>query len=828
MKDDAPHRRPAQALLTDGTMVLVRTVEQGDRRQLENARRKMSFDSPRPRLSSAGPRSAHSVPDTGCTPARRGHRALLAERARRAVGLVEYHADTDTPDVAEFAVAVPDGVTAFTADAASENHEVPRLFAGLGLSTSRRFEGSETHCFIDLYEDETHRTTTDMRGRIVDKPGLEPLLSPRAIAVVGVGRRPGPPGRALPHHLREAGHGGRLFAVNPVAEAIQGVPSYPSVSALPVIPDLAVVVNPTACVPAAAQECGKAGVRALAVVTGGLDARQTADLLTACRTHGMRLVGPDCLGVADTDPAHRFDATFAATHPRPRTAGVAAQSGGVGIALLHPESFGNPQALSRTARRVTRRMPVLTVDAGGAAAPHIAAAATGAMSRQALFTQADITATRSIGELLETAALLYAQPLPAGHRVAVLTNAVGAGVLAADACAEAGLVLHRLSPELAGDLLAVLPAGATVGNLVDATTAVSEDALRVGVDRLVSHPAADAVIVVLAPTAHTAATGDDLARAVTRGPGRRTKPVTLVRLEQDLPVTLLPAADGETISSYAEPQAAAQSPAHAAHRAARLARPADTVPDLEDIDQSRAHELADDYLARQPDGGRLDPSTRAALPDCYGIPQQPWARAETEDDAVRAAGRLRAADGRGVVLKAHWPGLVHRSLQHAVHPDLSTDTKVRAAFQDLRVRFEELMTGVVAQRLAPRGIELFAGLVKAGVLGPLVVLGSGGSATEVPADHAARLAPLTERDVHDLITALRCSPLLFGAQGSGPVDLDGLEQALHRLSRMAMDLPQLAEADFNPVLAAPGGVTVLDARISLLPCRQPGPVRRLY
>ncbi|MFA3872608.1 GNAT family N-acetyltransferase [Streptomyces sp. MMCC 100] len=897
MKDDTSYRPAVHALLKDGTTVRIRAVEPGDHDQLEGLYAEMSPDNRRLRFFSAGSRSAGPAADTVCAPARRGHRALLAERAGQVIGLVEYHADDDAPRTAELAVAVADGlhhrgvgtllvehlvsaaradgITGFTADALSENHEVLRLFADLGLAATRRFDGPEVHCVIDLHEDETYLTASEARGRAADVASLEPLLKPRSIAVVGAGRRPGSVGRALLHHLHEGGFTGRLFAVNPAARAILGVPSYPSVGALPVAPDLVVVASPAGTVPAVAEECGKAGVRALVVVSAGLDTEQSEALLTACRAHGMRLVGPNCLGVANTAPGHRFDATFAAAHPRAGTAGVAVQSGGVGIALLeglsrlgigvsafaslgdkydvsgndllqwwesdgrtdlallHLESFGNPRAFSRTARRVTRRMPVLTVDAGRtdagrrAAASHTAAAATGTMTRQALFTQAGITATRSVGELLEAAALLHAQPLPAGIRVAVITNAGGAGVLAADACAEAGLTLNPPSPELADDLLAALPAGASAGNPVDATAAVTEDALSACVERLAGHPAVDAVLVALVPTAVAAATGDDLVRAVTQGPGRRAKPVIVVRLEQDLPVTLLPVTDGEAIPAYAEPQAAARALAHAARRAAWLARPVGTVPDLDDIDTPRAHALADGFLAQQPDGGWLDPRACAELLSCYGIPQQPWAWAETEDDAVRAAARLRGTDGR-VVLKAHWPGLVHKSLQHAVHLDLRDEAQVRTAFQDLRTRFEGLMTGVVVQPLASRGTELFAGVVQDGVFGPLVVFGLGGTATEVLADHAARLAPLTGRDVHDLITAPRCAPLLFGTQGGGPVDLEGLEQVLHRLSCMATDLPQLAEADFNPVLATPGGVTVLDARIRLLPRRPQDPyLRRL-
>ncbi|MFJ8148174.1 GNAT family N-acetyltransferase [Streptomyces sp. NPDC096048] len=897
MKDDTPPRPAVHALLTDGTTVRIRAVEPGDHDQLEGLYAEMSPDNRRLRFFSAGSRSAGLAADTVCAPARPGHRALLAERAGQVIGLVEYHAAADAPHSAELAVAVADGlhhrgvgtllvehlvsaartdgITAFTADALSDNHEVLRLFADLGLAATRHFDGPEVHCAIDLHVDETYLTASEARGRTADVASLEPLLKPRSIAVVGAGRRSGSVGRALLHHLHEDGFTGRLFAVNPATTAILGVPSYPCVGALPVVPDLVVVASPAGTVPAVAEECGKAGVRALVVVSAGLDTEQSEALLTACRTHGMRLVGPNCLGVANTAPGYRFDATFAAAHPRAGTAGVAVQSGGVGIALLeglsrlgigvstfaslgdkydvsgndllqwwegdghtdlallHLESFGNPRAFSRTARRVTRRMPVLTVDAGRtdagrrAAASHTAAAATGTMTRQALFTQAGVTATRSVGELLEAAALLHAQPLPAGTRVAVLTNAGGAGVLAADACAEAGLTLDPPSPELADDLLAALPAGASAGNPVDATAAVTEEALSICVERLAGHPAVDAVLVALVPTAVAAATGDDLVRAVTRGPGRRAKPVVVVRLEQDLPVALLPVADGEAIPSYAEPRAAARALAHAARRAAWLARPVGTVPALDDVDTSRAHALADDFLAQRPEGGWLDPRACAELLSCYGIPQQPWAWAETEDDAVRAAERLRGTDGR-VVLKAHWPGLVHKSLQRAVHLDLRDEAQVRTAFQDLRTRFEGLMTAVLVQPLAPRGTELFAGVVQDGVFGPLVVFGLGGTATEVLADHAARLAPLTGQDVHDLITAPRCAPLLFGTQGGGPVDLEGLEQVLHRLSRMAVDLPQLAEADFNPVLATPGGITVLDARIRLLPRRPQDPyLRRL-
>ena len=897
MTDDRRGRGAVHALLSDGTTVCIRSVTHGDHEQLQGLYEEMSADNLRLRFFTASRRSAEAAADRACAAPRPGYAALLAETLGQVIGLAEYEKGGN-PQEAEISIAVADGrhhrgvgtllvehlvsaartegITAFTADALAENHEVLRLFTDLGLRTARRFEGPEVRCTIALDEDETYLSAVELRGRAADVASLEPLLRPRTIAVIGAGRRPGSVGRAILHQLHSGGFTGRLFAVNPNVDALLGIPAHPSVAALPKVPDLAVLAVPADVLAATAEECGKAGVRALVVVSAGLDGGQSEDLLAACRAYGMRLVGPNCLGISHTDPEISLDATFAAAHPRPGTAGVAVQSGGVGIALLdglsrlgigvssfaslgdkydvsgndmlqwwesdgrtdlallHLESFGNPRAFSRTARRVTRRMPVLTVDAGRtdagrrAAASHTAAAATRTMTRQALFTQAGITATRSVGELLETAALLHSQPLPAGSRVAIVTNAGGAGVLAADACAEAGLSLPSLPAGVIDDLLAVLPDGAAVGNPVDATAAVTEEQLRNCLDRITRFPGIDAVLLALVPTAVAAATGDDLVRALTRGPGRRERPVAAVRLEQALPVELLSAADGAAIPSYAEPAAAARALAHAARRAAWLGRPAGTVPDLDPaIDTDRAHAVVETYLAASPDGGWLDPRTCAELLACYGIPQLPWAWAETENDAVIAAERLRGADGR-TVMKAQWPGLLHKTEQHALHLDLEGDAQVRAAFRDFETRFAGLLTGVVVQPLAPRGTELFAGVVQDEVFGPLILFGHGGTATEVLADHAARLAPLTDHDVHDLITAPRCAPLLFGAHGSGPVDLEGLEQLLLRVSRMASDLPQLAEADFNPVLATSAQVTVLDARVRLLPRRPQDPyLRRL-
>ncbi|GGP94255.1 acyl-CoA synthetase [Streptomyces melanogenes] len=845
--------------------------------------------------------SGRAAADRACATDRPGHVALLAEVRGETAGLAEYER-TGPSGTAEIALAVGDGlhhrgigtlllehlvsaaraqgVTAFTADALADNHEVLKVFADLGLRTVRRYDGPQVRCVVALDQSEPYLAAVEERGRTADLHSLRPLLRPRSLVVVGTGRAPESAGRTVLRNVRSHGYAGRLYAVNPQAPWVEGMHAHPSVADLPEPPDLAVLAVPAPDVPAAAEECGRTGVRALVVTAGLLDPQQARTLVTVCRTYGMRLLGPDCAGLVNTESGVRLDTALAAPRPGPGPVGVGVQSGGVGtavlegltrlgigvssyaalgdkydisgndllqwwegderteLALLHLESYGNPRAFSRTTRRVARRIPVLIVDAGrteagqrmahrtstGTSGP--AGTAASALRRRALFLQAGVTATRSVPELLEAAALLHTQPLPGGRRVAVVTNARGAGVLAADACSEAGLAVPPLDPGLIDDLLALLPAGASARNPVDVTAAATEEQLRACLDRLAAHDGVDALLVALVPTPSTTASGDRLTRALTHAPGRRARPLTAVLPAQGVSARVLGTA-GTRLPAYADPQAAARALAHAAARAAWLARPPGSVPDLDGIDTVRAAQAVEAFLAVHEDGGWLAPRECAELLDCYGIAQLPWAWAETEQDAVLAADRLRGPDGR-VVVKASWPGLLHKYQQHAVHLDLQGDSQVRAAFRDFGTRFGHLMTGVVVQPLAERGIELSAGVVQDDLFGPLVRFGLGGTASEVLADRAARLAPLTTGDVHDLITAPRCAPLLFGATGDGPVDLDALEQLLLRLSRMAEDLPQLREAELDPVLARPDGVTALDVRVRLAPRRLHDPyLRRL-
>ncbi|QIY53567.1 GNAT family N-acetyltransferase [Streptomyces sp. RPA4-5] len=898
MTRTASRRQEVCALLADGSTVRLRPACPQDRGQVLRLYEEMSADNLRSRFFAVSRRSGEQAADRLCAPSDPGHRTLVAVHGDRLVGVAEYET-VDDPTSAEIALAVADdfhhrgvgtlllehlvhtarenGIAAFTADVLADNHLIHKVFADLGLRVTRQFDGSTVRGIIRLAPDERYLSALDIRGRTADTASLRPLLRPGSIAVIGAGTRPGSVGRAILHHLREAHFAGLLYAVNPHAHAVLRVPAYPSIADLPHLPDLAVVAIPASGVPEAAVQCGRAGVRALVVVTSGLDERQSAELTAACRRWDMRMVGPNCLGIVNTEEPVRMDATFAVTKPLPGTAGVAVQSGGVGIALLdglsrlgigissfvslgdkrdvssndllqwwecdgrtdlallHLESFGNPRAFSRTARRVARGMPLLTVDAGRsaagrrAAASHTAAAATPTMTRGVLFSQAGIIATRTLGELLDTAALLHSQPLPAGTRVAVVSNAGGAGVLAADACVDAGLTVPELPADLVGELLAMLPGGAGAGNPADTTPEVSVETLSGCVDRLAQSGAVDGVLVALVPTAPATAVGTDLVTALTtRPPDARTgAPVVAVVLDQAERARLLPTEDGRTVPSYGEPQSAARALHHAAERARWLARPQGSVVEPAGIDSSGARVLVEAFLAREPTGGWLDARATDQLFARYGIIRLRQAGAATEQEAVEAAVRLAGPSG-GVVLKAQGPEFVHKSERGAVLLDLHGEQQVRAAYRDLTARLGVAMSEVLVQPMAAPGTELLAGVVQDEVFGALVLFGLGGTTSELLADHAARLAPLTDTDFHELLIAPRCAPLLFGYRGSSPVDVDGLEALLARLSRMADDLPEVAEAECNPIIARPDGITVVDARVRLLPRRAPDPyLRRL-
>ena len=403
------------------------------------------------------------------------------------------------------------GVKDFTAEVLPGNSAVLQVLGDAGLAVRRRSGNGVVELSMPiphstaLGEASAYLDAVAGREQQANAASLDPLLAPRSAAVVGPVSRPGSIGRRILLNIRDAGFSGALHAVSSLAGDIEGIPCVASVAALPEAPDLVVVAVPAERVLEVAQDCGKRGARSLVVITSGLTLAQGSSLLEASRRAGMRLIGPNCFGVAV--PGIGLDATFAAHHPSPGKAGLVVQSGALGAALvehfsrlgigtssfasvgdmldvsgtdmlmwweadhttelavLYLESFGDPRRFARTARRVSATVPILTVHAGRsvpgqrAAASHTAAVAAPLIARQALFDQAGIIATTSFSELLDAAVLIASQPVPAGSRVTIVSSGGGAGVLAADACAEAGLAIAPPGREARSRLRDVLPAG---------------------------------------------------------------------------------------------------------------------------------------------------------------------------------------------------------------------------------------------------------------------------------------------------------------------------------------------------------------------------------
>ena len=493
--------------------------------------------------------------------------------------------------------------------------------------------------------------------------------------------------------------------------------------------------------------------------------------------------------------------------------------------MIYLESFGHPRRFARTARRVTAKVPVLTVHAGRsapgqrAAASHTAAAAAPLITRQALFEQAGIIATTGFGELLDAAVLMASQPIPAGRVVAIVSNGGGAGVLAADACAEAGLAVATTARGIRNRLREVLPPGSALAGPVDTTDAVSAEAFREALHLAAAQDNVDAVIALVVRRGPA-----DLIPVLTAG--RLPVPVAAVVLGQPEAIRLLPGdgtgPGGGSVPAYAYPEAAARALARAARYGSWRSRPAGTVPELGNLRVADAQSIIDSFLARMPGGGWLSAGEADDLLRCYGIPMVEFRRVGNADAAVGVAARL----GGHVVIKADVPGLLHKTDAGAVELDLHGADEVRAAMSRLQARFAGRLSGVLVEPMITGGVETIVGVVQEPVFGPVVVFGLGGIATDVLGDHAARLAPLTGADADDLIHSIRAAPALLGRSGRPAADIGAVRDTLLRVSRLADDLPQVAELDLNPVIARPDGVIAVDARIHVTSHRLADPFLR--
>jgi acetyl coenzyme A synthetase (ADP forming)-like protein len=697
---------------------------------------------------------------------------------------------------------------------------------------------------------------------------LDALFRPRSVAVVGASRKRGTIGAEIFHNVIANGFTGAVYPVNPSSPVVQAVRAWPTVSAIPDPVDLAVIVVPKQHVLAAVDDCGAKGVRGLVVISAGFGETGAAgralqdELVARARRYGMRMVGPNCLGILNTDPEVSLDATFAPTWPPHGAVAFSSQSGALGLAildyarelgigishfvsagnkadisgndlieywekdprtrviLLYLESFGNPRRFMQIAKRVARAKPIVVVKSGRteagarAASSHTGSLAGLDVAVDALLGQAGVVRADTVEELFDLAMLFANQPVPRGERVAILTNAGGPAIMASDACESRGLKVTPLAPETERALREFLPPEAAVRNPVDMIASAKAESFERALRLLCADENVDAVIVLFVPPIVTEPTA--VADAIRRGAEGSTKPVlTCFMGTHGVPPALSSLREGR-FPSYAFPEAAAIALSRAVRYGKWLRKPEGAMPAFADVSLERGRAAFAGRGAGGERGRWLSPDEVREVLAAYGIATPKTAFARDADKAAEAA----LLCGFPVALKLASETITHKTDVGGVVLGLPDAAAVRAAFAAIRDRLATLgrageMSGVTVQEMAPRGVECFIGVTQDPQFGPLIGFGIGGVNVEVWRDVVFRVHPLTEVDAREMLDEIRAVKLLDGHRGAPAADRDALCSALLRVSRMVGEIPEIRELDINPLIARPPGqgVIAVDARI---------------
>ncbi len=702
---------------------------------------------------------------------------------------------------------------------------------------------------------------------------LTALFRPRSVAVVGASRSRGTIGYEVLRNLLRADFSGAVYPVNPHAPVVQALRAYPTVSAIPDPVDLAVLVVPAHAVLEAVEDCGKKGVKALVVISAGFAETGTAgkavqdELVRRVRGYGMRLVGPNCLGVVNAHPELGLNATFAPTFPPFGNVAFSSQSGALGLAILdaardlgvgisqfvslgnkadvsgndllefwendpstgvilfYMESLGNPTRFMDIARRVSRKKPIVVVKSGRteagarAASSHTGALAGMDVAVDALLGQAGVVRTDTIHELFDVAGLLANQPVPRGKRVAIVTNAGGPGIMASDACESRGLAVVTLGDDTQDALKAFLPPEASVRNPVDMIASASASSYGRALTQVLGDPLVDSAIVLFVTPIVT--DPKEVALAIIGAAEHRRKPVVACMMGRqgvDEAVALLRAA---RIPVYDFPESAAAAMASAANYGAWLEAPEGQLIECPGFDAARVNRALAASLEQQAQAHHwLAPAQVAEVLAAAGLAHARAVEAATADEAAAAATTL----GFPVVVKLLSETITHKSDVGGVIVGLESAQAVRDAYARIKTSLRELgrddeMAGVLVQQMVPRGVETFIGATRDPKYGALVGFGIGGTSVEVWKDVAFRVAPLRDTDATAMLEQIKARPLLEGYRGTPVVDRARLIDALLRVSQLVTMCPQIAEIDLNPIIARPDGATVADARIRVQPGR---------
>ncbi len=761
--------------------------------------------------------------------------------------------------------AAENEVMAFVAEVLAENEAMITVFRDAGYQLQRSRDGAEVHLEFAIDPTEALRTVRDAREAASEARSVGNLLAPGSVAVIGASPERTRVGGAVLANLLAGGFSGPVFPVNPNRRSVRGVRAYATVREIPDEVDLAVVAVPPAAIGSVLDDCMAKGVKGLVVLTAGFGETGPEglaaehELVAAARGHGMRVVGPSALGIANTDPAVGLNATLAPVLPERGRIGFFCQSGPLGAAilgeaaarnlglstfvsagnradvsgndllqfwdtaadteviLLYLESFGNPRKFSRLARRVARGKPIVAVSSG-----RLAAGAD--MDRTVvrdLFAQAGIIQVDSISELFDCAALLACQPLPRGPRVAVVGNSAALNWLAIDAAHGEGLRVRR--PASVVDRgPGVRPTERTVHSApVDGPVDLGPEATpadyREAVQAALRSDEVDAVIVVVAPPVPVPMAGfaDALRAAAAAAPGKDKPVLTTFVAESGIPKLLAVRTTGGapargSIPSYPDPERAARALARVERYARWRDRPVSPVVRPPGIDTAAAADLVAGWLADS--GGRwLTDEETVRLLGCYGIDVVEFRAVRDAEQAVVAAEEL----GYPVAAKATGELWRRRPDLLGVRLDLWTPDAVRQAYTDLVEICGDPLLHV--QKMATKGMGCVLRVTDDPSFGSVIEFGLSGLIIELLGDRAFRALPLTAEESVALIEAPRAAPLLSGGQAGPAVDKAALAELAQRISALFDDIPQMRELSCDPVLAAPSSAEIIYARARIGP-----------
>jgi acetyl coenzyme A synthetase (ADP forming)-like protein len=774
-------------------------------------------------------------------------------------------------------IARANGVEEIEADVSADNSRMMQVFAESGFVVSEPLDAGVFHVTFPTEATEAFVHASLEREIRAAAQSVRAIFEPASVAVVGASRHEGSIGRAILDNLVKCRFHGPVYAVNARATEIDGLRCFPTVSSIGSPVDLVIVAVPAAAVEDVVIDCARAHVRGVVVISAGFaevagDGKKVeARLAEIARGAGMRMIGPNCMGVLNTDPAFSMNATFAPSWPPAGGISMLSQSGALGLAILdravelnmgiadfvsvgnkadvsandllsywaddpktkvialYLESFGNPRKFARIAPDVARKKPIVAVKSGRsaagtrAAASHSAALASLDVGVDALFAQAGVIRTNTLEELFDVVAFLSTQPLPEGPRVGVVTNAGGPGILFADACEAHGLALPELARDTQETLRGFLPATASVKNPVDMIASASPEQFARAIEAVGKDPNVDSVVVIYIPPLVTKP--EEIAAAVARAAGTvpTGKPIATVFMgSRGTPSTLAGGPRGN-LPSYAFPENAAIALSAAVRCARWRNRPKGNVVVLDRATVRGVRRVVERALAGADKPLWASAADIQEILGLVGIRLAPLVQVAPDADlAVQAADRL----GYPVVVKAVAPGLLHKSDVGGVALGLKDEGAVRAAVASMISKLCDAghpLEGLVVQKEIKGGVEALVGVTLDPSLGPVLLAGLGGVQVELLRDVSFRITPVSDIDAAEMVESLRAAKLFEGFRGSPPVDREAFLGVIQRLSALVEAFPELVELELNPVVVLPRGqgAVAVDARMRLAPGSRP-------